>query len=172
MKLTGALILSAVCGTSAFAPLSQSRPNTRLNYGWNDYQQSLSQPAAPAPAYPPAQPAQPAYPAAPAAPAYPAAPAQPAAPAYPPAQPAAPAAPAAYAPPAQPAAPPAPAAPAPPASPPSPEEIEEDEPMSKAWAAKVTYDPSQDVFPVFPPHYKTFDQIWAEFQAAKAAGQI
>lgn len=160
MKLTVALILSAICGTSAFAPLSQSRPNTRLNYGWNDYQQSLSQPAAPAapaPAYPPAQPAQPAYPAAPA---------QPAAPAYPPAQPAAPAA---YAPPAQPAAP---AAPAPPASPPAPEEIEEDEPMSKAWAAKVTYDPSQDVFPVFPPHYKTFDQIWAEFQAAKAAGQI
>ena len=160
MKLTGALILSAICGSSAFAPLSQSRPNTRLNYGWNDYQQSLSQPAAPAPAYPPAQPAQPAYPAAPA---------QPAAPAYPPAQPAAPTA---YAPPAQPAAPPAPAAPAPPASPASPEEIEEDEPMSKAWAAKVTYDPSQDVFPVFPPHYKTFDQIWAEFQAAKAAGHF
>jgi hypothetical protein len=44
--------------------------------------------------------------------------------------------------------------------------------MSKAWAAKVDYDPSKDVFPVFPPGFKTFDQIWAEFQANKAAGRV
>jgi|AntRauTorckE5430_2_1112549.scaffolds.fasta_scaffold02362_4 hypothetical protein len=84
---------------------------------------------------------------------------------------------AAAAPPAAPAPvvaqPPAPAAAAaPPASPPAPKTVEEDEPMSKAWAAKVDYDPSKDVFPVFPPGFKTFDQIWAEFQANKAAGRV
>jgi hypothetical protein len=44
--------------------------------------------------------------------------------------------------------------------------------MSLAWAAHTTYDPSTDVYPVFPPHFRTFDEIWAEFQAKKAAGQI
>mmetsp|Transcript_15209 Transcript_15209/g.18509 ORF Transcript_15209/g.18509 Transcript_15209/m.18509 type:complete len:123 (-) Transcript_15209:215-583(-) len=80
------------------------------------------------------------------------------------AAPAAPVAPAAY------VAPPAPAA-APPAAP-AAAEIEDDVPMSQAWASKVNYDPSQDTFPTFPAHYRTFDEIWAEFQAKKAAGQI
>jgi hypothetical protein len=44
--------------------------------------------------------------------------------------------------------------------------------MSQAWAAKVDYDPSTDVFPEFPPHFRSFDEIWAEFQAKKAAGQL
>jgi hypothetical protein len=134
MKLSATIILAAITGTSAFAPLSQSRASAvkPLNYGWDDYNKSqAAAPAAPAPA-------------APAAPA----PAAPAPPAY-----AAPA-PAAY------------AAPAAPAAPASPEPIVEDEPMSKSWAAKITYDPSKDVFPVFPPHYRTFDAIWADFKAA------
>jgi len=89
------------------------------------------------------------------------APAAPAAPAYAPPAPAAPAAPA-YVPP--PAAPAAAAPPAPPAAP----VVEDDEPMSAAWAAKVDYDPATDTFPVFPAHYRSFDEIWAEFQASKA----
>uniref|UniRef100_A0A7S3Q4W8 Uncharacterized protein n=1 Tax=Chaetoceros debilis TaxID=122233 RepID=A0A7S3Q4W8_9STRA len=84
------------------------------------------------------------------------APAAPAAPVYAP-PPAAPAAPAYVPPPAAPAA----AAPAAPV-------VEEDEPMSAAWAAKVDYDPATDVFPVFPAHYRSFNEIWAEFQASKA----
>jgi hypothetical protein len=68
------------------------------------------------------------------------------------------------------AAPPAPAA-APPAAPQQPA-VEDDVPMSKAWASKVDYDPSQDKFPTFPPGYRTFDEIWAEFKAKKAAGLI
>ena len=146
MKLSATIILAAITGTSAFAPLSQSRASAvkPLNYGWDDYNKSqAAAPAAPAPAAP----APPAY-AAPAPPAY--------------AAPAAPAAPVAYAPP----APAAYAAPAAPAAPASPEPIVEDEPMSKSWAAKITYDPSKDVFPVFPPHYRTFDAIWADFKAA------
>jgi len=66
------------------------------------------------------------------------------------------------------AAPPAPAA-APPAA---PKQSDADVPMSKAWAAKVDYDPSKDTFPKFPPGYRTFDEIWAEFKAKKAAGLI
>lgn len=121
---------------SAFAPqLSNVRvsPVKPLQYGWDEYNKMMSQPAAPA---------------------------APPAPATPP--PVAP--PAAYSPPAPaaPVAPPAPAAP----------QADDQEPMSKAWAATVKYDPSKDIFPTFPPHYRTFDEIWAEFQAKKAAGQI
>ena len=89
---------------------------------------------------------------------------------------AAPAAPAPPAP-AAPVAPPAPvppvaAAPVAPVAPAAPAAVVEDEPMSQAWAAQVDYDPSTDVFPEFPPHYRSFDEIWAEFQAKKAAGQL
>lgn len=66
------------------------------------------------------------------------------------------------------AAPPAPAA-APPAAPQQPDD---DVPMSNSWASKVDYDPSQDKFPTFPPGYRTFDEIWAEFKANKAAGMM
>ena len=128
MKLSSTIILATITGTAAFAPNSQRISAVKpLNYGWDDYQNSLSAPAAPA-------------------------------------APPAPAAPAAYAPPAPVApAPVAPVAPAP-VAPVAP--VEDDEPMSLAWAAKVDYDPSQDVFPVFPAHYRTFDQIWADFKAA------
>mmetsp|Transcript_16271 Transcript_16271/g.30795 ORF Transcript_16271/g.30795 Transcript_16271/m.30795 type:complete len:131 (-) Transcript_16271:2053-2445(-) len=66
------------------------------------------------------------------------------------------------------AAPPAPAA----APPVAPQQPDDDVPMSKAWASKVDYDPSKDTFPTFPPGYRTFDEIWAEFKAKKAAGLI
>eukprot|EP00558_Chaetoceros_sp_UNC1202_P004157 CAMPEP_0197246614 /NCGR_PEP_ID=MMETSP1429-20130617/18388_1 /TAXON_ID=49237 /ORGANISM="Chaetoceros sp., Strain UNC1202" /LENGTH=125 /DNA_ID=CAMNT_0042707319 /DNA_START=47 /DNA_END=424 /DNA_ORIENTATION=- len=84
---------------------------------------------------------------------------------------AAPAAPAAPVAPAAPAAPAAAAAP-PAAAPAAPVEAEEDVPMSLAWAAKVDYDRSEDIFPTFPANYRTFDEIWAEFQADKAAGRL
>jgi hypothetical protein len=81
-----------------------------------------------------------------------------------------PAAPAAAAPAAAPAAPP-PAAPVAPAAPaPVEEEKEDTMAMSAAW--KVDYDPSTDTFPTFPPGYPTFDQIWQDFQAKKARGEI
>ena len=67
-----------------------------------------------------------------------------------------------------PAAPVAPAAPAAPA--PVEEEKEDTMAMSAAW--KVDYDPSTDTFPTFPPGYPTFDQIWQDFQAKKARGEI
>lgn len=129
MKLSAAIILTAISGTTAFTSLSQSRNSAvkPLNYGWDDYNKAKAAPAAPAAPAPVA--------------------AQP--PAY--------------------VAPPAPAAPVAPAAPAA---VVEDEPMSKAWAAKVNYEPSKDVFPVFPAHYRTFDQIWADFQAAKGAGKI
>lgn len=91
--------------------------------------------------------------------------------------PSAPAPPAYVAPPA-PAAPPAYVAPPAPAAPQSAEFInpnaiqETDGTAGMGWAAKVKYNPDEDVFPVFPPHYKTFDQIWAEFQADKRAGKF
>merc|ERR1712032_650885 len=125
-----------------------------LSYGWNQIpgQAGNAPPSGGQPAFP-AQPANPFGPSFPTQP-NPAPPA--AAPAYPAPAPAA-------------AAPPAPAAPAP-AEP--VDDPLEDEPMSKAWAAKVTYDRSQDVFPEFPPGYRTFDEIWADFQAKKARGEI
>jgi len=68
----------------------------------------------------------------------------------------------------------APAAAAPAAAPAAPAPVEEEKEdtmaMSAAW--KVDYDPSTDTFPTFPPGYPTFDQIWQDFQAKKARGEI
>jgi len=125
MKITAAIVLTTISGTTAFTSLSQSRSSAvkPLNYGWDAVNAAAAAPVAPAPVAP---------------------------------------APVAAQPPAPVAAPPAPAAAA----------VVDDAPMSTAWAAKVDYDPSKDVFPTFPPGFKTFDQVWAEFQAAKAAGKL
>jgi hypothetical protein len=149
MKTSLSLIAVTFTGASAFTPLSISRQSTVLKYSMDEYQRQMQSMMNPAPAAPPAPVAPPAY--------------------APPAE-----APAAYAPPA-PAAPPAYASPPVPAQPPAPAQppIQETEGTAgMGWAAAVNYNPDEDVFPVFPPHYKTFDQIWAEFQAAKAAGKI
>ena len=73
--------------------------------------------------------------------------------------------------PAAPAAPPAPVAPpAPPAAQAPPAPVVEEK--KSGWDSTNKYDRSKDVFPTFPPHYRSFEEIYAEFQANKAAGRI
>mmetsp|Transcript_14911 Transcript_14911/g.21093 ORF Transcript_14911/g.21093 Transcript_14911/m.21093 type:complete len:128 (-) Transcript_14911:256-639(-) len=73
--------------------------------------------------------------------------------------------------PAAPAAPPAapapPAAAAPPA-PPAAEEVDDAAPAAGSWGTE--YDPSKDVIPEPPAGARSWDVIFSEFQAKKAAG--